>query len=190
VRSWTAWRAVAVVMFGVAWGACATTQEASKPGVVSVDVVEFTSKVDAIDYQKRTIVLKGSDGKMRVFTASKDVRNLDQVKPGDLVKVQLVEETALFVRKASDPPEAAETSTVGLAPKGAKPGIMFVDTLQLTANVNAVDYQKRMITLTGPQGNVRTYKVSDDVKRLNDVKAGDQVVLRVTDALAIFVEKP
>jgi len=187
---WTAWRAAAVVMFVVASGACATTQEASKPGVVAVEVVEFTSKVEAIDYQKRTVVLKGSDGKLRVFTASKDVRNLDQVKPGDLVKVQLVEETALFVRKASDPPEATETSTVGLAPKGKKPGVMFVDTMQVTANVDAVDYQKRTITLTGPQGNVRTYKVSDDVKRLDEVKTGDQVVLRVTDALAIFVEKP
>jgi hypothetical protein len=185
-----AWRAAAVVMFVVASGACATTQEASKPGVVAVDVIEFTSSVEAIDYQKRTVVLKGPDGKRRSFTASKDVRNLEQVKTGDLVKVELIEELALFVRKASDPPEVTETTAVGLAPKGKKPGVMFVDTTQVTANVEAVDYQKRTITLRGPQGNVGTYKVGDAVKRLNEVKTGDQVVLRVTDALAILVEKP
>jgi hypothetical protein len=154
-----------VVVLVVASGACASTQEATKPGVVAVDVVEFTSTVEA-------------------------VRNLDQVKPGDLVKGEFVEETALFVRKASDPPEATETSSVSVAPKGKKPGVMFVDTTQVTANVEAVDYQKRTITLRGPQGNVTTYKVGDGVKRLNDVKMGDQVVLRVTDALAILVEKP
>jgi hypothetical protein len=66
----------------------------------------------------------------------------------------------------------------------------MVDTVQVTADVEAVDYQKRTITLKGAQGNVRTYKVGDAVQRLNEVKTGDQVVLRVTDALAILVEKP
>jgi hypothetical protein len=32
--------------------------------------------------------------------------------------------------------------------------------------------------------------VGDAVQSLNEVKAGEQVVLRVTDALAILVEKP
>ena len=190
MKRWMAWRAVAVGILVVASGACASTQEATKPGVVAVDVIQFTSPVEAIDYQKRTIALKGPDGKLRTFTASKDVRNLEQIKTGDLVKVELVEEVALFVRKASDAPEATETSAIGVAPKGQKPGVMFVDTVQVTANVEAVDYQKRTITLRGPQGNVMTYKVGDAVKRLNEVKAGDQVVLRVTDALAIVVEKP
>ena len=42
----------------------------------------------------------------------------------------------------------------------------------------------------GRRGHVTTYKIGDAVKRLNDVKMGDQVVLRVTDAPAILVEKP
>jgi hypothetical protein len=111
------------------------------------------------------------------------------IAPPTQSKVELVEEIALFVRKASDPPEVTETSTVGLAPKGTKPGVVFVDTAQVTANVEAVDYQKRTITLRGSQGNVTTYKVGDAVKRFNEVKPGDQVVLQVTDALAILVEK-
>ena len=83
----------------------------------------------------------------------------DDMATGDLVKVELVEEVALFVRKASDPP------------------------------VEAVDYQKRTITSRGAQGNITTDKVGDGVKRLNEVKPGDQVVLRVADALALLVEK-
>jgi hypothetical protein len=163
---------------------------------VDVEVAEFTSipglAAPCVDAHApdTTARMKGPDGRLRIFTAGKDVRNLEQVKPGDRVKVELVEETALFVRKASDPPEIIETSSVGVAPKGKKPGVSVVDTMQVTANVEAVDYQKRTITLRGPQGNVTTYKVGDAVKRLDEVKMGDQVVLRVTDALAILVEKP
>jgi hypothetical protein len=69
-------------------------------------------------------------------------------------------------------------------------GVILVDTAQVTANVEAVDYRTRTITLKGAPGNIRTYKVGDAVQRFNEVKTGDQVVLRITDALAILVEKP
>jgi hypothetical protein len=179
---------LAVLMLVV--GGCATGQEASRPGVVETEVIEFNSTVETIDYQKRTVSLKGPDGRTRTFTASKEVRNFDQIKTGDTVKVELIDEVALFVRKATEPPAGEETMAVGLAPKGKKPGVVMVDTTQISADVEAVDYQMRTITLKGPQGNVRTYKVGDAVKRLNEVKKGDQVVLRLSEAVAIVVTKP
>ena len=51
--------------------------------------------------------------------------------------------------------------------RGDRRTVRIARCMQVTANVDAVE-----------------------VKRLNEVKTGDQVVLRVTDALAIFVEKP
>jgi hypothetical protein len=44
--------------------------------------------------------------------------------------------------------------------------------------------------LKGPAGNVRTYQVGSEVKRLNEIKKGDQVVLRVTQAVALSVGNP
>jgi hypothetical protein len=79
---------------------------------------------------------------------------------------------------------------VQLAPKGQKPGGVIVNTAEITANVEAIDYQTRMIGLKGPAGNVRTFKVSDAVQRLPEVKVGDQVVVRVTEAIALEVMKP
>jgi hypothetical protein len=170
---------------------CAQTQTAGdpKPGGVIVDVKEWTATVKSVDFAKRTIVLEGPDGKTALFNA-KNVRNLDQVKVGDQVKVEYVEELAIFVRKSNEPPSAMEGAAVGLAPKGQMPGGFVVDTVQITANVEAIDYQNRTITLKGPQGNVKTFKVDQSIQRFDQIKQGDQVVVSYTEALLITVVRP
>jgi hypothetical protein len=62
--------------------------------------------------------------------------------------------------------------------------------VELTGNVESVDAQKHTIELKGPAGNVRTFKVDPSVKNLSQVKKGDQVVLRFTEAVALSVVKP
>jgi hypothetical protein len=65
-----------------------------------------------------------------------------------------------------------------------------VDTLVVTVKMEAVDPQKRTVTLRGPQGNVVTLKVDEQVKKLEQVKVGDEMVVRHTEAVAIAVQKP
>ena len=60
----------------------------------------------------------------------------------------------------------------------------------VTASVEAIDYTNREVTLKGPLGNIRIFKVSDAVERFNEIKPGDQVVIRVTEAIALAVVKP
>jgi hypothetical protein len=168
----------------------AQKEKAGKPGGAVVDVISWQATVEAVDLQKRTVALKGPDGKIKTLTIGPEARNLDQVKKGDQLKVKLIESVALFVRKASDPPNAAETAEVALAPKGEKPGLVGVKTAEITGNVQAIDYKARTVTLKGPEGNLVTLKVGEAAKRFNEVKKGDQVVLRVTEALLIDVTKP
>lgn len=167
----------------------AEKKDAGMPGGVITNVKTVEATVEGIDYQKRTVTLKGSKGNTVTLTVSKDVKNFDQIKKGDKVKGQYLEQVAVFVRKASEPADAMEVSTVGVAPKGEKPGIVSVSTIEITANVQAIDQKKRTITLKGPEGNVVTYTVDKSVKRFTEVKKGDQVVLRVTEAYAINVTK-
>lgn len=47
--------------------------------------------------------------------------------------------------------------------------------ISITATVQAIDLAKREVTLKGPLGNLVTLAVSDQVKRLNEIKVGDQV---------------
>ena len=58
----------------------------------------------------------------------------------------------------------------------------------MTAVVDAINYKTRTVTLREPQQKSVTLKVDDSVKRLNEVKKGDEIVVRRTEALAIDVK--
>lgn len=164
---------------------------ADKPiGGAIVDVTKITATVDKIDLKTRMITLKGPEGNSVTFKVSDDVKNLDKVKAGDKVVAKYLESIAVFVRKASDPPSVGELDAVGVAPKGAKPGLVMVQTDEITAKVKAVDVKKRTITLTGPEGKTKKIKVDKRVERLGEIKKGDDITLRITQALAIDVVKP
>jgi len=59
----------------------------------------------------------------------------------------------------------------------------------MTATVEAIDLQQRTVTLRGPQGHAVTLKVGAQVKQFDQVKVGDEVVVRHTEAVAITVQK-
>ena len=159
-----------------------------KPGVVVVDAASITATVEAIDYDKRTIALKGPRGNVLVTKVGPEVKNFKQIKTGDKVTAKYYDATAIYVRKPDEPPFAEAGSAVQVAAPGQKPGVVAVDTAELRARVDAIDYKKRTVTLTGPQQKSVTLKVDKNVKRLNEVKKGDEVVIRHTEAMAINVQ--
>jgi hypothetical protein len=136
------------------------------------------------------VALTGPQGNTIVVKAGPEVRNLDQVKVGDEVVVEHYESVALFVRSRTEPPHAAEMAVVAVAPKGQKPGGAVVDTAEITAKVEAIDSGKRTVTLRGQDGKSRIIKVDPSVKGFQDIKKGDEVVVRHTEALAIVIRKP
>ena len=71
-----------------------------------------------------------------------------------------------------------------------KPSGEIANVQHLTATVEKINHATRVVTLKGPEGNVRTIKVGEGVKHLEQVKVGDQVVVRVTEAFALSVVKP
>jgi hypothetical protein len=162
----------------------------AKPGAVVVETVTFKAKVDAVDKDKRLITLTGPRGNTATVKAGSEVKNFDQIKAGDTLTVRYLESVALFVRKSDQPPAATEVTAVEVAPKGQKPAGMVVSTVEVTGTVEAVDVAKRTVTLKGPEGKTRTLKVDPSVKRLAEVKKGDQVVARHTEALALSVSAP
>jgi hypothetical protein len=81
------------------------------------------------------------------------------------VKVALAESVAIFVRKSDEPPAAVEMETVQTAPKGDKPSVVVTDTFEMTAKVEAIDYDKRIVTLKGPGGEVKTFPIGQRASR-------------------------
>jgi hypothetical protein len=161
-----------------------------KPGVVVADLLVVTATVEAIDHAQRTVTLKGPEGRSRILKVNQTVKNFDQVRKGDQVTAEYYEETAIFVRPSAEQPTGVEAGAVEVAPRGAKPGVAAVDTAAVTAQVEAIDHQNRTVALRGPQGNTVTLKVGEQVKKFDQVKAGDEVVVRHTEAVAIAVQNP
>ena len=160
------------------------------PGVVVAETTSIKAKVDAVDVDKRLVTVTGPRGKTVTLKVGPEVKNFDQVKPGDELIVRYFESIALFVRKSGEPPAATEAAAVQVAAKGKKPQAVAVDTAEFTGTVEAIDYAKRRVTLKGSEGKTRTIKVAPSVKRFEQVKKGDQVVLRYTETIAFSVRKP
>jgi len=168
----------------------AQEEAGEKPSFVESDLVEAEATVEAINKEKRLVVLRRSDGKAVTVEAHDRVRNFDQIEIGDKVVVEYYESVAVYVTGPGQEPSASEISEVGVAPKGEKPGIGAVDTIKVTATVEDINYKTRKVTLKGPEGNTVTIKVPESRKNLENVKKGDTVVMRYTEAVAISVRKP
>ncbi len=165
----------------------ASAKKEAKPGGIAVEVIKLEATIKAIDYVKKVVTLSSGD---KVFTVNaKNARNLDQVLVGDKVVLDLIEEVAILVRKAGGSPQAGASQTVALTPKGKMPGGIVANTVEIEANVVSIDYKKHTLTVQGPQGNTRTLKVDKDVKNFKNIKKDDQVVLQITEAIALSVEK-
>ena len=60
---------------------------------------------------------------------------------------------------------------------------------KITATVEAIDAAKREITLKGPKGKVMPLSVAPDVRNLEQVKVGDQLVVTYVEALSLTLKK-
>jgi hypothetical protein len=58
------------------------------------------------------------------------------------------------------------------------------DIVMLSATVEDVDYAKRELTLKSEAGEIETFEVSPEVKRLKEVKKGDKIQVQVYRAVA------
>ncbi len=170
-----------------------TSEDARTPGAplgaIEVTTITGTSKVTAVDPTNRTLTLVNPEGATNTYKLGDGVRNFDQIKVGDEVKTTLLESLAVAVRESKLPPGATETDTVALEPKGAMPGVVIARTKELTAKIQAVDKTNRTVTIEGSAGFERPIKVGPKVN-LDELQKGEDVTLRVTQGMAIRVEKP
>jgi hypothetical protein len=188
----TAIPALMVAIAGYAQEPSATTAAKAKSGAeaaIEVGAITATSKVTAVDSAKRTVTLTNDAGETNIYQLGKNVRNFDQIKVGDQVRATLLESVAVAVSKSGASPDAGARGVVAVAPKGAMPGVIMAKTRQITAKIVSVDSTARTVTVEGPMGGKPTIKVGPNVN-LGELQAGDNVTLRVTNALAIRVEKP
>jgi hypothetical protein len=170
-----------------------------QPGATIVKKATARLTVLAVDRPARTATLRREDGSEVTMDVPQNVKNFDQIEVGDTVSIEYNEATAIVVRKAdaasgsSAPtgfgPSGNVSGSLVTAPLGAKPAAVETHTSEIAAEIENVDYDKRTVTLRGPEGKVHMLDVSDEVKDLNALKKGDIVTVRHTVAVAIAVTK-
>lgn len=161
-----------------------------RPGVVEGELIVVTAKVKAIDTKNRLVTLEYPDGRLVKIKCGPEVRNFAQIRVGDDVTAEFLESVEIFVSTEKTVPATGTASAVERAPLGSKPGITEVQSVEASAVVESIDYNTRMVKLRGPDGKTKTVKAGPEVKRLNEVKQGDTVVVRYTEAVSIKVTAP
>ena len=159
------------------------------PGGVVVETYKNTATVTAIDAANRKVTLVTPDGRKETFKAGPEVVNFDQIRVGDQVKATMAQQLVVYMAKDNPPAAQGEAGLVALAPKGAKPGGLMANTVQVIAKIKAINVKAHKATLEFPDGSTRTVEVRKDVD-LTQRQVGEEVVIRCTEAIALTVEKP
>ena len=190
-RHWLWLLTVAFIFAFVQTGMAAEAKkDAPADGIVLTETAQIKAKVEDIDTAKRTVTLKGPRGNTVTLKADPSMENFDQIKKGDQIVATYIESMAVFVAKAGEKPVTGEVEVVKAAPKGAKPSLIAVDTVQETLAVVGIDYKQRKITLKWPDGKTKTVKIHKNVKGFKKIKKGDSIVVRLTEAVAVAVKTP
>jgi LPXTG-motif cell wall-anchored protein len=158
------------------------------PARVVTSTVKTAAIVEAVNKETREIKVIDASGRRYSFIASDMVANFDQIEPRDRIVTEYIESVAVAIAPAGAP-ELGDAAAIELAPLGDKPSVKGADTFMVRATIEAVDEKNRTALLRGENGRARTVQVPDDVP-MEIVKVGDEVRMRITEAIAISVVHP
>jgi Cu/Ag efflux protein CusF len=161
---------------------------ASAPGKVAVAAtVKVSATVESIDPQTRDVVLKGPKGELTTVTAGPEVRRFGEIKVGDRVVAQYVEALSLTLKKDGKELRGRSEKTLpATALQGGAPAGGAGRSVEVTADVTAVNTKKKTVTLRGPKQTVELQV--RDPEQLKLIKVGDQIEAVYVQAVAVALE--
>lgn len=147
---------------------------------------KIKATVEAIDLDTREITLKGPKGRLITLRVEERVRNLPLAQVGDEVVVRYHESVGLQLHRIeANEPGIEET----ISSDGQNQAAGAVKQFTVSASVEAVSPKEKTVTLRGPEGNLIDLYVRD-LKILQSLSAGDNVVATYTEAAAVSIELP
>jgi hypothetical protein len=184
-------RRASVFVLALGLAACATSDE-PKLAREETQLTEVRARVAAVDPESRVVTLVDAAGNPATFRADEAVKNLPQVRVGDEVVGQRMEKLAIEVRPATAEEQADPTSVTELAAvaePGQKPAGLFVRQAKALYTIDSIDESAGGGTLRDASGRSHFVKARDPAV-LQKLKAGDTVVVTLTEALRIQVLAP
>lgn len=186
MKNFSNWKMAVPVAAALVLASVSLAQTLPK-GQAVMSSVDITATVVKIDQKTREVTLKTNDGDEYSFVAGDDVKNLAQLKAGDLVNATYTEALAFEVRKGGTAGSNA-TAAAAAAPAGSKPGGVAAAQTTVTVKITAIDTATSVVTFVGPKGNPKKLRVQDPSK-LQGVKVGDTVDFTYVEAVGLKVTK-
>lgn len=152
-------------------------------------LVTVTALVQAVDLKNRVVTLTGPEGNTFAVHVDEKVKNLPQVKVGDLLAVTYYESIVLDFQKGDGIRMATVIDDSQRARAGQKPGAGAFTRVTVVSNIWAVNQAKGTVLVRGPYGHFAEVKLKDP-SLLTGVKVGDQMKVTFTQAVAIGFAKP
>ncbi len=146
------------------------------------------AKVTAVDPATRGMTLQGPDGNVVTIIIPPEDPHFDQIEVGDQVKVEYRESVALYIGQPGQAEVTAETVTA-TSPKGTQPKAVMAGTVNVSAKVMAIDKANRALTLELTDGRQVTTYVDESLPGFESIQVNDTVNARLTQAIALSLEK-
>jgi hypothetical protein len=148
-----------------------------------------TATITAIDAATRTVTLKGKSGETQTFKVGPEVRRFAEFAVGDVIQIEYEQGLALeFQPAGSENVPVTAIATGGRAEKDQAPGAAAAAGVRGTVTVTAIDMPSRLVSITGPGGNVFQVKAGPKIQ-LEKLKVGDRLLATYVEAVAIKLEK-
>jgi translation elongation factor P/translation initiation factor 5A len=167
-------------------------QGQAMPAVGTAEIVSQTNTVVKVDKGNHKLTLKDPEGKQFTVDVGTGVPNFDQIKEGDKVNVKYYQAVAIALHKPGESAPAMEVQAGAARVQSGRPAGMVGETVTATMSIVSVDAAKNKLTLKAQDGTTQTLDVKDPTlqKQLPTLKAGDQVSVSYTEAVAISLATP
>jgi Cu/Ag efflux protein CusF len=83
---------------------------------------------------------------------------------------------------------AASLALIPAVTRAQKP-VTHSDVVELTARIEAIDHDARLVTLKDEDGDVATLEAGPEIKRFDELKVGDTVTFRYHEAIVFKIRK-
>ncbi|MEX3776800.1 hypothetical protein [Pseudomonas sp. MYb118] len=154
---------------------------------------QIISKVLAVDAANHQVTIEDAEGKPVVIQLSDQAKNLDNLKVGDKVDIQVARSVAyvLDTTEGGQPGVSNESMVARAGKDNPNPGGEAIRQVRVTSKITAIDLNKHEVTLLPPEGQVRVVKVEnpDLQARMSKLKVGQTVDAVFTEVLKVTTSR-
>lgn len=153
------------------------------------ETITSTVRVQTVNLGKRQLTVQNQEGEIFTVDVPPEVRRLAEIKPGDLIVTEYRQALAIGLNKTDSSTgirARRESVSVERAGMDQPPGGVVRETVEMLANVIAINKARREVTVRGAEHTV-ILKVSEGVD-IDEIKVGDEVLAVYVQQVAINLE--